>query len=358
MTDQDYMERALHLAERGRGRTSPNPMVGAIVVSDGVVVGGGYHRQAGRPHAEPQALARAGGRARGATLYCTLEPCCHMGRTGPCVEHIVQAGIRRVVAAMEDPNPLVGGGGVRYLRDCGIQVEIGVHAERAALLNRAFVTSMTRGRPFIIMKIAMSVDGRISARGTRSVLTSGPANRRVHLLRAEVDAIAIGSETLLVDDPILTVRGVYRARPLTRVVFDRRLRTPATARLFSTLDTGPVIIVTTRQAVEEAPERTDALLTAGAQMVTDADGLEAAVRRLADAGVQSLLLEGGARLHAAAWAAGIVDRVEAWVAPHALGPDALAWMPAGGFSFSALRHVRSEVVGPDVLIEGDVHRAD
>ena len=241
-----HMARALALAERGRGRTSPNPMVGAVIVdAEGVVVGRGAHEGAGGPHAEVVALADAGDRARGATLYCTLEPCSHTGRTGPCAPRVVEAGVRRAVIAIEDPNPMVAGRGLSYLRDRGVEVVLGVMRDEAERLNRPFFTFIARQRPFVTLKAAVSLDGMVAARkGVRTAITGAEANSLTHVGRAETDAIAIGSETAIVDDPLLTARGVYRDRPLTRVIFDRRLRTPAQARMFSTLDAGPVVIVT------------------------------------------------------------------------------------------------------------------
>jgi diaminohydroxyphosphoribosylaminopyrimidine deaminase/5-amino-6-(5-phosphoribosylamino)uracil reductase len=265
-TDRRWMRRALEQARRGLGRTTPNPVVGACVVTDeGVVVGDGAHERAGEPHAEVHALNEAGERARGATLYCTLEPCSHTGRTGPCTERIIAAGIGRVVAAMQDPFPLVSGRGFAALRAHGITVDEGVEREAALRLNQPFLTSVRDGRPFVILKAAASIDGRIAEQtGTRTRLTSTAANRRVQYMRAQVDAVAVGSETVLVDDPMLTVRDVYRERPLTRVVFDRRLRTPPNARLFSTLAAGPVIILTSRQAILERTSQRAALEQAGA----------------------------------------------------------------------------------------------
>src|SRR5439155_6247348 len=232
------MRRALEHARRGLGRTTPNPIVGACVITaEGVIVGDGAHERAGEPHAEVHALNEARERARGATLYCTLEPCSHTGRTGPCTERIIAAGIRRVVAAMEDPFPLVSGRGFAALRAHGVDVLEGVGREASARLNQPFLTAVREGRPFVIVKAATSIDGRIAAApGARTQLTSGEAQRHAQYVRAQVDAIGIGSETLLVDDPLLTVRDVYRERPLVRVVFDRRRRTPSTARIFSTLD--------------------------------------------------------------------------------------------------------------------------
>lgn len=355
------MRRALALAERGRGTTSPNPMVGALVVTpDGVIVGAGYHGRAGGPHAEVVALEAAGSQARGATLYVTLEPCCHTGRTGPCVERIVAAGIRRVVAAVEDPNPQVRGGGVRYLRAHGLEVTVGVAEGEAARLNAAFFTVMRRGRPFVILKAALSLDGRVAGPGGAPVaLTAVEANRQTHLLRAEVDAVGIGVGTLLTDDPLLTVREVYRPRPLVRVIFDRHLRTPPTARVLSTRETGPVIILTSEAAVARAPERARALEDAGAQLEVLADSsMPAALRRLRERDLLSLLLEGGPTLHAAAWEAGVVDRVRLYITPVWLGPEGVPWLPVGGFSVADLSDPVVEPCGVDVMIDGYVHRAD
>jgi diaminohydroxyphosphoribosylaminopyrimidine deaminase/5-amino-6-(5-phosphoribosylamino)uracil reductase len=362
--DAGFMERALILAERGRGRTSPNPMVGALIVSpDGIVVGRGFHERAGTPHAEVHAIADAGDRARGATLYCTLEPCCHTGRTGPCSVAVQQAGIARVVAAVTDPNPRVAGGGIRYLRDHGIDVTVGVLGDRAARLNDAFFTNVTKRRPFVTLKVAMSLDGRIAAApGARTALTSAAANRHAQRLRAEVDAIAVGSETVLIDDPLLTARDVYRWRPLTRVIFDNRLRTPPTARMFATLDEGPIVIVTSKHAVHTKScgltSRLRALEDAGATIVateTARDLTGAMTRLFADHGIGSLLLEGGAALHAAAWNAGLVDRVRTYVTPHALGPAGVPWEMPASFDWTMLHDTRSEWFGEDCLLEGYVH---
>ncbi len=359
--DSAFMEQALRLAARGRGLTSPNPMVGAVVVAPaGGVVGAGYHARAGAPHAEVEALAAAGPQARGATLYCTLEPCCHEGRTGPCAGRIVAAGITRVVAAMEDPNPLVSGGGFRYLRSHGVEVEVGVGAADASRLNEAFVTFMRRHRPFVTMKVALSLDGRIAAApGVRTRITSSKARQAVDLLRAEVDAVAVGSGTVLVDDPLLTVRGAQRRRPLTRVIMDTRLRTPVTARLLGTLDAGPIVVVTTDAASTAYPTRVAALERAGARVVaTTTRDMAAAVTRLADLRLTSLLLEGGTGVHAAAWTARVVDRVQIYVAPHALGSGGVPWLSNTEFSLAALERLRVEPCGTDVFIEGDVHRTD
>jgi diaminohydroxyphosphoribosylaminopyrimidine deaminase / 5-amino-6-(5-phosphoribosylamino)uracil reductase len=351
------MRKAIALAERGRGTTSPNPMVGALVVDrDGVIVGRGAHRVAGGPHAEVIALQDAGERARGATLYCTLEPCSHTGRTGPCAPLVASAGISRAVIAIEDPNPLVQGRGLEHLRQRGVEVVVGVERRRAEGQNAAFLTAMRLGRPYVIVKAALSVDGRIAAAaGSRTHLTGAAANRRVHRQRAEVDAIGIGSGTLLVDDPLLTARGAYRARPLTRVVFDRRLRTPPSARLLSTLAAGPVIIVTSEGACCDAPARAEALTGVGARVLAlTADDFPTALAALYRAGLTSLVLEGGAALHRAALDAGVVDSLHVYISPSPIGPLGVGWIGEGRLAWEALTDRRALWLGADILVEGRV----
>jgi len=357
VTDADFMRRALFHAGRSEGVTTPNPLVGAVIVSpDGVVVGQGRHPRAGAPHAEVFAIEDAGERARGATMFVNLEPCCHTGRTGPCTKRIIAAGLRRVVAAMPDPNPLVSGKGFDELRAHGIQVEVGVLADAALRLNRAFTIVQTERRPMVIAKAATSLDSRIAAApGVRTPLTSAEANRRTQRLRAAVDAIGIGSGTLLADDPILTVRDCFRPRPLARIVFDRRLRTPATARLFSTLDAGPVIILTTAAAAGEHPERVQALKAAGATLIEGAGELRTDLRALVPFEISTLLLEGGAVMHAAAWHAGVIDRVHVIVAPRALGEGGVRFFDGIEVPLSELIPVRVEMLGPDAWMEADVH---
>jgi diaminohydroxyphosphoribosylaminopyrimidine deaminase/5-amino-6-(5-phosphoribosylamino)uracil reductase len=353
------MRRAIEHARRGLGRTAPNPLVGACVVSnDGVVVGQGAHERAGEAHAEVHALDEAGDAARGATLYCTLEPCAHTGRTGPCTERVIAAGIRRVVAAMEDPFPLVQGRGFAALRAHGIAVEVGVEHEAALRLNQPYLSAIRTGRPFVTLKAATSLDGRIAAApGRRTQLTSLPALRHAHGVRAQVDALAVGSGTVLADDPLLTVREVYRERPLTRVVFDRRLRVPPTAKLFSTLAAGPVVVLTSTQAMRDSGAAIDAVRALGATVLgLERDDIRTGLQMLGSLGIQSVVLEGGAALHGAAWDEGVVDAVQLYVAPVSLGADGVPLLEGRDFVSTALIERRVDLLGPDVLIEGYVHR--
>lgn len=353
------MRRALEHALRGTGRTTPNPLVGACVVTDeGVVVGQGAHERAGEPHAEVHALLEAGTLARGATLYCTLEPCVHTGRTGPCTRRIIEAGVRRVVVAIVDPYPMVNGRGIAELRLNGIQVDLGVEADAARRQNRAFLSVMTRGRPWVTVKAATSLDGRIAAaEGQRTALTSTPANLHVQYGRAAVDAIGVGVGTVLVDDPLLTARDVYRDRPLTRVVFDRQLRTPADAKLFTTLSAGPVVVVACGAPEGGAADRMARLLDAGATVVTAPEAsLASALGCLPALDVHSIEIEGGAEVHAAAWEEGVVDAVQLYVAPVWLGDAGVPLFAGRGPELLMLDRPHVDLLGPDVLIEGDVHR--
>jgi diaminohydroxyphosphoribosylaminopyrimidine deaminase / 5-amino-6-(5-phosphoribosylamino)uracil reductase len=361
MRDARWMARALWLAGRARGQTSPNPMVGAVVVTPaGLIAGQGYHERAGEPHAEVHALAEAGPLARGATLFCTLEPCSHHGRTPPCVERIVEAGIARVVAATVDPNPRVAGSGFRHLEQHGIVVEVGLMASDAERLNRPFFTAMRLQRPWVIAKVALSADGAVAERpGQSTALSSTPANRASQLLRAEVDAIGVGSETVRIDDPLLTCRDVYRARPLTRVVFDRRLRVGPDAALLRTAAEAPVVVVTSPEVVEARPEYAKRLTDAGASVLEVSGGLaEACAALLSRYGVQSLLLEGGPTLHRAAFEAGVVDALRAIVTPRKLGASGVPWLEHGASALPSLSEIRVEPCGPDVIIQGDVYRID
>lgn len=356
--DRAFMRRALLIAERGRGRTSPNPIVGAVLVTPGgIVAGQGAHLKAGEPHAEVHAIAEAGARARGATLYCTLEPCAHHGRTPPCAPRVADAGIARAVIAMADPNPRVAGQGLALMRARGVTVDVGLCEADAARANAPFLTWMTKRRPHVTLKIARTADGFVGRAGARVKLTGDAMDRLMHRQRAAVDAIAIGSGTLLADDPRLTPRGAFRDAPLTRVLFDWRLRCAGPHRLFETLDAGPVVLVTTESAAAAHAAGARGLASRGVDVVVlPARDLGAALRLLADRGVTSLLVEGGPALQEAFAAADLVDRVQTIAVARTLGggiaaPRLLAL--DGRLSVPIETHA-----GADTLLEADVHRTD
>lgn len=315
------MRRALALAERGWGWTAPNPMVGCVIVKDGTVVGQGFHAEYGGPHAEVVALAAAGERARGADVYVTLEPCAHHGQTPPCVDALIAAGVRRVVIAVEDPNPAAGGG-IARLRDAGIAVESGVEEGAARDLNAPFLFSFSgEARPFITLKLALSLDGAIAAgTGTHQWLTGERARRHVHRLRANADAIAVGIGTALADDPQLTVRAGRRPRIAPRrLVFDPSARLPVGSRLARTARKVPVHVL----ASHPGEEARAALARAGVE-VEVAGGIREHLARLrASLGVRHLFVEGGAGIAGALLSAGLVDRLIIFTAPVLLGAGAL-----------------------------------
>jgi diaminohydroxyphosphoribosylaminopyrimidine deaminase/5-amino-6-(5-phosphoribosylamino)uracil reductase len=358
VTDSDYMRRALFHAARSRAGTTPNPMVGAVVVSsDGLVVGQGRHLKAGAAHAEVNALDEAGARAHGATMFVTLEPCCHQGRTAPCTRRVIASGVRRVVIAMPDPNPLVNGRGIAELRAAGVQVEVGLLEPEARELNRGFIRVHTAGRPEVIAKAGVSADGMIAEAPGRRTTISGPDSwRRIHRVRAMVDAIAVGSETVLVDDPLLTARDSVRPRPLTRVVFDRRLRTPVESALVRSIGEGPVVILTSAAATDAHPDRTAALRRQGVTVVDAGATLPDALHGLLAFDVSTLLVEGGARLHRALLDADLVDRILLVQSPgRVLGPQGVPAFGTGDTSAGGRVPDRTEVVGADIWMEFDVH---
>ncbi len=357
--DRLFMREALALARRGRGSTSPNPMVGALVVAGSEIVGRGYHLRAGEPHAEVLALREAGERARGATLYVTLEPCAHWGRTPPCTEAIIQAGIRRVVAAMVDPDENVRGRGLRRLAEAGLQTRVGVEEEDARRLNEAYVKHRTRGMPFVTAKWAMTLDGRIATRSGESRWISSEASRAlVHRHRATTDAILVGIGTVLADDPQLTARPPIPRTPW-RVVLDSRLRIPLSARVLAQ-DGTPVVVATTSRA-ESAARR--ALEDRGVEVLVfdGPDGrvdLPALLRELAGRGVMSLLVEGGGTVHGAFLDAGLVDRVMVFVGPCLVGGPSPGPVAGSGVARLAeawrLSDLSVRRIGEDIVIEGYV----
>jgi len=367
-TDERLMARALALAEQGRGTTRPNPVVGAVVARGERVLGEGYHLRAGEPHAEINALARVPrGAARGATLYVNLEPCCHTGRTGPCTEAILAAGIARVVIGMRDPNPIVDGRGIARLRRAGVRVDVGCLGRASEDANRAFSIWASERRPLVTLKAAASVDGFIAdgrprARRAPAWLT-GPAARRVaHELRAAHDAVLVGSGTVLADDPRLTVR-LPGGRPTpVRVILDARLRTPVGAKVLARIPGGGVpTLVFTRRGAPAA--RVGALVAAGAEVVTLAAPrgrlpLASVLRELAARDLQSVLVEGGAAVHGSFIAAGLVDGVALFVAPRLLGGGVpIAAGRGRGLSGGlALEGVQIRALAPDWLVTARVAR--
>ena len=341
--DEAWMARAVALAEHGRGRVSPNPMVGAVLVRDGRVVGEGFHEAAGRPHAEAMALAAAGPAAAGATCYVTLEPCAHHGRTPPCADALVAAEVTRVVAAVPDPDPRVDGAGLARLRAAGVEVVTGPGAEAAAEQNAAYLTHRRLGRPRVTLKAAASLDGKVAAPDGTSQWITGPAARSDgHRLRAEADAVAVGAGTALADDPRLTVRlpGWAGRQPL-RVLVDAAGRVGTGGRLFD--GEAETLVATTGAAPAAAVE---AWKAAGAEVLVcepapEGVDLHDLVRALGERGVLELLVEGGPRLQASLWAAGLADRLVWYLAPLAIGGQAApGLLGAGAATLAGARRLR------------------
>ena len=332
--DQRFMQLALTLGRRGQGRTWPNPAVGAVVVKDGLIIGRGWTQPGGRPHAEPEALKRAGEAARGATLYVTLEPCSHIGKSPPCADAIIAAGIARVVSAIEDPNPEVAGQGHAKLRAAGIAVDIGLGAVEAARDHAGHFRRVRDRRPNVILKLAVSSDDKIGAAGRKPVTISGEAAKaRVHLLRAQCDAILVGIGTVRADDPLLTCRlPGMAARSPVRVVLDRNLRIPGSSRLVHSARETPLWVMTSNLA--EAPAAMK-LGAAGAQVIrvataTPPPGLDlpAVLHALSEKGITRLLVEGGARVASSFVAAGLVDEVWLLRGAEPVGADGVAALDA------------------------------
>jgi len=357
MTDMhpEFMRRAVFLARKGVGKTSPNPAVGAVVVREGAVVGEGWHRRAGTPHAEVHALRMAGELARGGDLYVTLEPCSHHGRTPPCADAVIAAGIARVFVGMIDPNPLVSGQGVERLRQSGITVEAGLMEQECRRLNEPFIKHVTTGRPLVVLKSALTLDGKTATPcGDSRWVTGEPSRRMVHRLRSAMDGVMVGVGTLLADDPELTVRLAKGRNPL-RIVVDSELRTPVTARLLAA-GGGGVLLAT----VSTDREKIAALTAAGAEVVACAqrDGrvdLTDMLKRLGTRGIQSILLEGGETLAGEMLRQGLIDKFLFFVAPKLVGGEGkgiFAGVGAGLMKDAVpLRIGRISRVGEDILLE-------
>ncbi len=356
--DESYMREALRIAEYARGRTSPNPLVGAVIVRDGAIVASGWHRAAGEPHAEIHALRMAGELARGATLYVTLEPCAHHGRTGPCAEAVIAAGLARVVIALSDPNPLVAGRGIHLLTAAGIEVTTGICEDEARRQNEIFLKWVTTKRPFVTLKTAMTLDGKIASHtGASQWITGAAARARVHAYRNEYDAILVGIGTVLADDPSLTTRLEHGTgkNPL-RIVLDSEARTPLDAKLVAD-GAAPTIIVVSERADHR---RVNLLRACGAEVVTlgtQRVDIAALLDYLGAREITSLFVEGGAAVNWSLLAGGSVDKVHAFIAPMLMG-GAEAKTPIGGTGFDSpqtafrLHDMTVEQVGTDILVTG------
>ena len=356
--DTKYMMLALELAERGRGRTSPNPMVGAAIVKDGEILGRGFHEQAGLPHAEAVALNQIQNGSRGATLYVNLEPCCCSGRTPPCTKAIIEAGIERVVCAVEDPNPHVSGQGIEELRQAGITVDVGLMAQEAGRLNEIYFKYIRTGLPFVSLKIAQTIDGKIAARDGSSRWISGEESRRfAHSLRSAHDAVLVGVNTVIADDPELTVRFAEGKNPI-RIVLDSSLRTPLESKVFNIKDHVRTIVTTSDEA--------DSLKLAGLRnkdvevwiLPTSAHkkvNLEALLKKSAAEGITSILVEGGSEVVTAFVGSRLADKIYICIAPTVLGSGYSSIQDLGIESLReafSIRDTEVRLLGDDVLVTG------
>jgi diaminohydroxyphosphoribosylaminopyrimidine deaminase/5-amino-6-(5-phosphoribosylamino)uracil reductase len=356
-----FMERALVLARRGLGRVEPNPMVGCILARGDQAIAEGYHRRYGGPHAEIEALRRARGDTSGATAYITLEPCCHFGKTSPCTDALLEAGVRRVVVAMRDPFPQVAGVGIRRLRRAGVSVEVGLCREAAAEVNAPYLTLVRQRRPYVILKWAQSIDGKIATRSGDSRWISGPASRRlVHRLRARVDAVLVGIGTVLADDPLLTARDVPVRRTARRVVLDTRLRLSARSRLVATADRAPLLVMTSRGALDTHKRHADALRRRGADLEPcrlrqGHLDLADVLRRLGERRMTNLLVEGGGQVQADLLDQRLADEAYVFIAPKLIGGRRapVAYPGRGAAQIGdgpGIQTVRTSSVGTDTLI--------
>ena len=317
------MNRALNLAERGKGRTSPNPLVGAVIVNAGKIVGEGYHRKAGEPHAEVHALRAAGEKAKGGILYVNLEPCCHWGRTPPCTDAIIQTGIAQVYAAHSDPNPKVAGKGIQELKEVGITVNVGVSETEALKLNETYMKHVKTGYPFVILKTAMSLDGKIATSiGESRWITSEASRQKAHELRDEVDAVLVGIGTVFKDNPSLTTRLPNKTgKDATRIVLDSHGRTPTSAKIFNPESDAGVIIAVTPQATSN---NIALLKIADAEVIVIPANegqvcFKTLMETLGARGITSVLVEGGGKVNSSALESGVVDKVMCFVAPKFIG---------------------------------------
>ena len=364
MDDEQWMRRALRLAEKGKGRTSPNPMVGAVLVKDGKTVGEGYHAKAGEPHAEIVALGKAGGEAKGATLYLNLEPCTHYGKTPPCAPAVIEAGVERVVVGMEDPNPLVKGTGLHSLKQAGLDVKVGILEKECRRLNEAFCKYILHQEPFVILKVAATLDGKLATRNGESKWITGEDSRRfVHRLRDQVDGVLVGIETVLKDNPMLTAR-IRGGRDPYRIILDSRLRISENAKVIE-LDPSKAIIATTgmapREKIESLEKRGIRILIIESKL--GKVDLKSCLLKLGEMGVMSLLVEGGSQINGSFLDEGLIDKIFLFFSPKLIG-DPLAPGIFGGEGVTRLKETLSvedlkvKKMGEDVLFEGYVKHPD
>jgi diaminohydroxyphosphoribosylaminopyrimidine deaminase/5-amino-6-(5-phosphoribosylamino)uracil reductase len=359
MSKEICMQRALELAAKGKGRTSPNPMVGAVIVKGHRIISEGYHKKAGTPHAEIHALRKAGKKAKGATLFVSLEPCCHTGkRPPPCSKAIIQSGIKKVIVATKDPNPKVSGKGIRELRAAGIETEVGVLGPEARDLNEAFNKSITQKEPYIVLKIAQSLDGKIAtAKGESKWITGKTARRRVHQMRNDLDAVLVGIGTVKKDNPSLDCR-IRGGRNPYRVIVDSGLRIPLKSKVLGYRDNKTIIATTSKASARKIKQ----LTTRGARVLVirsrnDMVDLKALMKELGKMDIMSVMIEGGSSIASSAISAGIVDRVMFFVAPKVIGgtdsiPSIGGKSPALLNNAIKLKDLRATAVGDDILLEG------
>ncbi|SHH99156.1 diaminohydroxyphosphoribosylaminopyrimidine deaminase [Clostridium collagenovorans DSM 3089] len=357
--DKEYMKLALELAERGKGRVNPNPLVGAIIVKDNKIIGEGYHKCYGKAHAEVNAFENAIENVEGATMYVTLEPCSHYGKTPPCVERIIKEKISKVVIGSLDPNPLVAGRGVKRLREHGIDVEIGVLEEECKKVNEVFMKYIVSKMPFVVMKWAMSLDGKIATVSGDSKWISGEKSREnVHNLRNELSAIMVGVETVIKDNPMLTCR-IENGRNPIRIIVDSKLRIPMDSNIVNSSSNIRTIVATTEEACkakEEALKSKDIVII-HTQSHEERVDLEELMKILGELGIDSILLEGGGTLNFSALKQGIVDKIQVYIAPKIIGGEK-ARTPVSGNGFELIREcVKVEnliykKIDEDVYLEG------
>ncbi len=349
------MKRALTLARKGIGKTTPNPAVGCVIVRDGRIVGEGWHKKAGTPHAEVHALAMAGNAARGADVYVTLEPCCHTGKTPPCSDALIRAGVKRVVAGMADPNPLVNGGGLNALRRAGIETVSGVLEDDCRAINRPFIKHVTSGHPFVTYKCAITLDGKVATvTGDSRWISCDESRKFVHRLRSRCDAVMVGVDTIITDNPQLTVRHVKGRNPL-RIIVDSTLRTPCSVGVLS----GPLAKMTIIATTETNPRIHRRYQKSGATVLVcrRLDGrvdLADLWGHLGKRGIQSILLEGGSRLAAEALKQGLIDECIFFYAPKVIGSDGFSPFAVTGITGMAqaipFTNLKVQRMGSDVMV--------